>query len=351
MVTIQSLLDVESSKFDYDQDPDIYMAESVNQAMDVLIEFNEAMINMESTLDVIPIVKDEIQVEITLTMNHNINEIIDGVSRSFSDTVKKIITAIKDFFKSVINFFQTKIFKLDERLLKDNFKYIQAYYNDAGYSVTCPLTVYMVKNPFDEFVKDSYLLQDTVPAITREIQTLTNELRTTTNPGYLKEWVYALGKDEHNQALKNLQTEIFSKILPSLNQKMISERTIVSDIKSKYFSETKVREEQEVKDVITSSDVYSKLISRESFESFKHMKDTSEKCVADVLKNINSFDINQNTTVRVIPNRYDRIKDRIVAYRQLLSMLLRMSILYWELYSTFRTDCITAAKAIVATYK
>lgn len=356
LLTIESLIQNESFILS-DEDPNILVSDAIYEAHSIMNELDASVNKFNIQQDTQNAIgKPEITTEGPLKMDHtgvitvDFKDPLDAMKRGIKDVLTRMWAAIQDFFKSVLNFFQSTVFRRDINILQKNFRYLQRYYTDnSAPSIKCNLTVYMSRDPFNVFINDSEILQRSIPAITNEIRILTEEIRNN-HPNKSQERKYAYKEDEHSERIKSIQDEIFSKVIPShLNPRLVTEDTIVGDIRSKYFGEKKEKLEQEIKDVITNLDSYSKLISQESFDVFKRMKDECDRSITTSLREINQFK-DDVTAQKGGKDLYDMMRANVVSYKRLLSMLLRMSILYWELYYTFRTDSISAANAIINYY-
>lgn len=353
-MNIHDMLEAESLCF-CDDDPVSIVVESCLAAKDVLIEVNEMVADIEVVSSIYEETKrNPVATEGLFEVDLNLKDPLANLKRTLQIIGMKIGNAIKDLFRSILNFFQSTICRRDVQILKKDFWCIEKYYSDLSQpAIMCNLTVYMSKNPFEMYTEDSETIRRIMPVISDAIVKLTDDIRHT-QLNFAQQIPYAFGKDKEDSHIKVLRNELFDKILPKkINRELLNDQTITAEVRSKYFGETKETAEQSIKDVITSKDFYAKIVSNEAFEVFKKMRTECDACLSKAMTEVDNFGLDsyKSHDKSFSPNWYGKIRNRVLSYKVLLSIMLRMSMLYWELYSTFRKDAVNAAQAIIRTYK
>jgi hypothetical protein len=275
-------------------------------------------------------------------------DVLESIIASVKKIIWKIWEAIKNVFNSIFRFFQSKIMKTDQNILKDNRACLEAYYR-SSVIVKANLTCYKVQDAGKEYLSDYAQLRDAVPKICSHIDNMISSIE---NPsGFLDKVKYTTGLNEDDSGIKKIKKELFARIVgSSRDPDMLTDDNINHLIRKKYFLDTRKSDEQEIKRVFPDIKVFDEILSDSAYTAVKRMYDESKKTINNSIQSINKFELHiskaSGSTIR-----YATIDSRMKQHRNLLTTLLYTTIAFWDLYITVRRDCIRAGKSIILFYK
>ncbi len=216
-------------------------------------------------------------------------DIITTIVSKIKQFLWRIWEAIRNFFENVFHFFQSKIMRTEQKILKDNFHKIETYYRESE-SVKIDMYTYLVTDPGKEYLDDSKTFERAVPEICAHIDNIIREIE---NPsGFINSVKYTTGFNRDDSGIKKLKKELFGKLAGSkADPNILTENNISTVIRHKYFGEQREISEQEIKQVFTDISVYKSIISEDAYKAFKNLYTNSRKTINDSIKAINSFEL------------------------------------------------------------
>jgi hypothetical protein len=264
--------------------------------------------------------------------------------RKVRELAKRVWTAIKNFFISIFHFFQSKIVQTDKMLSSTNFSLITGYYENRN-KVMVKVLKYNVDDVGKEFLKDSKILQNSIPALRDAILSVISSVE---NP--IGDLVRQENQDHIARSVEEtgkIIQDIYKGILPlNLNIDLVNEINITKLIRQKYFGNAKKSVEQDIRTVISDASLYEYIISDEAFKSFRSMYRENEKTIQEATRKVDKFkQVLEN--IEVSSTFYMDLQTNMGIYRRLLTTMLFTCTSYWELYFTIYSDIIRCAKAII----
>ncbi len=256
----------------------------------------------------------------------------------------RVLAAIKNFFISIFQFFQSKLHKSDKLLIDTNFRKIQEYYSNPLISVKTAMTVFAIENPVEEFKKDEEILRYAIPKLHDLIVQLVEGVKYPNNDTSLPSNKKTASIQQDIDATIK---EIFKTALPNnTNQDLVNETNISRIIRKKYYGEEKEKREVEIKEIIKSPGIYESIISDSAFKSFQEVYKQCNKSISDATRALGTLQKDLQSMYKG-GNYYNELQYVVQRYRGLLTTMLYTTIAYWDLYFVIRNNTMIAARAII----
>ncbi len=256
----------------------------------------------------------------------------------------RVLAAIKNFFISIFQFFQSKLHKSDKLLIDTNFRKIQEYYANPSISVKTSMTIFAIDNPIEEFKKDEEVLRYAIPKLHDLIVQLVEMVKyPNSDAGTPSNKKTISIQQDINDTIR----EIFKTALPSnTNHDLVGETNISRIIRKKYYGVEKEKREIEIKEIIKSPDIYESIISDTAFKSFQEVYKQCNKSISDATRALGTLQRDLQNMYKG-GNYYNDLQYAVQRYRGLLTTMLYTTIAYWDLYFVIRNNAMIAARAIV----